>query len=91
MASDNKIYISDWGRKAILSVSGGTVTTVMADVTAPMALFFTPVTKTVGESHYILCVIKEMVNGAINVDGETLVLFHGNKCRRGDISIVSWQ
>ena len=88
MASD-KIYISDWGRKAILSVSGGIGTPVMADVTAPMALFFTPVTKTVGESQCILHVIKEMVNVVINVEGEILVLLHSNKCRRGDIGIVT--
>ena len=54
----DKIYISDWGRKAILSVSGGQVIPLMADVTAPMALFYTPVTKTVGESQYILRVIN---------------------------------
>lgn len=46
--SSDKIYISDWKKNAILSVSGNTVTTLMSDVNTPMALFFSPVTKSFG-------------------------------------------
>ncbi|KAI0212701.1 hypothetical protein LSAT2_002356 [Lamellibrachia satsuma] len=45
--SSDTFYISDWTKNAILSVSisGHTMTTLMSDVTTPMALFFTPATK----------------------------------------------
>ena len=51
MSSDT-FYISDWTKNAILSVSisGHITTALMSDVTSPMALFFTPVTKSFSES-----------------------------------------
>ena len=50
--SSDTFYISDWTKNAILSVSisGHITTTLMSDVTTPMALFFTLVTKSISES-----------------------------------------